>query len=295
MDAATQTSDRNFSSRKRKPEVCSISLEEKMRHFEAKFCDKNQNLPKVQPISPILSPPTCSIPPTPTPFLTPLTPASTNSQITENIDEKILQELQELFGEEQPAQPEEEIFEEKYDKILQIPAAVVEPLAAPSPEIEQMEQQQQQRDPDEIEREMKEKLKQSIWPCELHHQRTKLRSVMSDIAERNYRHFEKVKQKFDELFDDNDDELSCYSPSIELDEILIRSCSHRISKWVVKALMRPLKDGLIENRCLFKKLARRLAEGIILMDQYPSERFVKDYIEDYFCHKRVIQTIEDIV
>lgn len=265
-----------------------------MRHFESKFCDTTKSKVKfeIQPPldavpSTIFSPPTstASIPPTPTPFLTPLTPAST-STFDSSIDEKILHELQELFGEEETTAQEEEIFGEKCDKaIIEIKPEVESPELDP----------QEMEDPEMQKLEMQEKLKQSIWPCELHYQRTRLRNLMSDIAERNYRHFEKVKQRFGDLFDDDEDELSCYSPSIELDEILIRSCSHRISKWVVKALMRPLQDGLIKNRCLFKKLARRLAEGIILMDQYPSERLVKDYIQEYFCHNRVIQSIEDIV
>lgn len=58
--------------------------------------------------------------------------------------------------------------------------------------------------------------------------------------------------------------------------------------------MRPMKEGLIANRYLFKKLAKHIAEGIILLDQYPDETLVKDYINEYFCRHRAIQNLDDI-
>lgn len=68
------------------------------------------------------------------------------------------------------------------------------------------------------------------------------------------------------------DNFSCFtdSPTIELDEILMSSCKKRIAPWIVKHL-KPMSDGLIENRFLFKKVARHIAEKVILHDQYPGE------------------------
>lgn len=48
------------------------------------------------------------------------------------------------------------------------------------------------------------------------------------------------------------------------------SCKKRIAPWIVKHLQ-PMSDGLIENRFLFKKVAKHIAEKIILDDQYPGE------------------------
>lgn len=235
--------------------------------------------------------------PTPTPFLTPQTPASTCTTISTgpSMDEKIELELQQLFGEEAAGanNTNDDINDIFGDNDAEAVPVGREETREPSPELHPFEQVE---DTEAKEHEITEKLKLSIWPCELHHQRQRLRVVLSDIAERNYRHYEKVRSRFEELFGDDDDEnvLAPYSPSIELDEILISSCRRRISKWVVKALMKPLKMGLIGNKFLFKKLAKRIAEGIVFIDQYPDERFVKDYIQDYFCENRNIQSNEDI-
>ena len=95
------------------------------------------------------------------------------------------------------------------------------------------------------------------------------------IAEDNYRRYERLVQtQFVTLFgadDGEEQDLGPYSPSIELNEVLVSSCRQRIAKWVVQALMRPLNDGLIGNRFLFKKLAKRLADGIIYQNQYPGK------------------------
>lgn len=48
------------------------------------------------------------------------------------------------------------------------------------------------------------------------------------------------------------------------------SCKKRIAPWIVKHL-KPMNDELIENRFLFKKVAKHIAEKVILQDQYPGE------------------------
>ncbi|KFB52940.1 AGAP012993-PA-like protein [Anopheles sinensis] len=143
-----------------------------------------------------------------------------------------------------------------------------------------------------------EDLRRSMWPCELHMQRMKLRGLLVRIAEDDYRRYENlVQSQFVTLFGEDDGEeqdLGPYSPSIELNDVLVSSCRQRIAKWVVQALMRPLNDGLIENRFLFKKLAKKLADNIIYLNQYPDKRFVRDYITDYFCEHSNIKNINDI-
>ncbi|XP_035894361.1 uncharacterized protein LOC118504245 [Anopheles stephensi] len=141
-------------------------------------------------------------------------------------------------------------------------------------------------------------LRCSMWPCELHMQRMKLRNLLVKIAEDDYRRYERlVQSEFVALFgadDGEEQDLGPYSPSIELNEVLVSSCRQRIAKWVVQALMRPLNDGLIANRFLFKKLAKRLADGIIYQNQYPDKKFIRNYVNDYFCAHAQINSIDDI-
>ncbi|XP_053969687.1 uncharacterized protein LOC128871725 isoform X2 [Anastrepha ludens] len=113
-------------------------------------------------------------------------------------------------------------------------------------------------------------LRHSLWPCELYMQRRRLTASLSRLIEEDFRWHDIIKWKFQTLFgEDSDDEFATCSPSIELDEILICSCIRRISPWMVKHLMKPMQDGLIANRFLFKKLAKKLAHSIVLENQYP--------------------------
>lgn len=57
---------------------------------------------------------------------------------------------------------------------------------------------------------------------------------------------------------------------MELDEILMSSCRKRIAPWIVKHL-KPMRVGFIETRYLFKKVAKHIADKIILRDQYPGK------------------------
>uniref|UniRef100_A0A336M2D0 CSON008365 protein n=1 Tax=Culicoides sonorensis TaxID=179676 RepID=A0A336M2D0_CULSO len=253
------------------------------------------------------------VPATPTCLLTPAS-TCTNSTREDDIDLKIMQELSEMFGDDEKDEAEG-IFEEPVEPLQQVMKEIeafgtketnekseVAPL-----KLNQLEQSSEKspiidlktlsdmKDPEEREKEIKEQLMSSVWPCELHHQRMRLRHILSDIAERNFRKYEKIKQRFRELFDDDEseNELAPYSPSIELDEILIASCRKRISNWVVKSLMKPYKNGQIA-KFLFKRLAKLLANNIIYQDQYPSEVFVKEYIYEYMCKHPRIECYDDM-
>ncbi|XP_037821376.1 uncharacterized protein LOC119610301, partial [Lucilia sericata] len=133
-------------------------------------------------------------------------------------------------------------------------------------------------------------LSKSIWPCELFMQRRKLSESLARLIEEDLRWHDVMKWKFVQLFgEDSDDEFTPCSPSIELDEVLIGSCIRRISPWVVQHLMKPMRDGLIGNRFLFKKLAKSLARSIIMENQYPDESIIKDCVETFFClHQAVM-------
>lgn len=123
-------------------------------------------------------------------------------------------------------------------------------------------------------------LKESMWPCELHMQRMRLRQVYAQRSESEFRNTVKIKRKFTALFGACDqafdeDFEGPYSPSIELaDPILLGSCLKRIAPWVVKHLMVPMRRGLIADRYLFKKLAKHIAEGVLAVNQYPGENCV---------------------
>uniref|UniRef100_A0A182VS15 Uncharacterized protein n=1 Tax=Anopheles minimus TaxID=112268 RepID=A0A182VS15_9DIPT len=208
------------------------------------------------------------------------------------MDDEILKELQAMF---EPSDEEVNIFgwSEDQDQSRVFPN---EPLpsthfAPPtSPKIDRKILHPVAPEPQD--------LRTSMWPCELHMQRMKLRSLLVKIAEENYRRYERLVQtEFVALFGEDDGEeqdLGPYSPSIELNEVLVSSCRQRIAKWVVQALMRPLNDGLIANRFLFKKLAKRLADGIIYLDQYPDKKFIRNYVNEYFCTHAQIKSMEDI-
>lgn len=113
-------------------------------------------------------------------------------------------------------------------------------------------------------------LSKSLWPCELFMQKRKLSESLARLIEEDLRWHDIIKWKFVELFgEDSDDEFTPCSPSIELDDVLMGSCVKRISLWVVKHLMKPMKHGLIGNRFVFKKLAKHIARSIITENQYP--------------------------
>ncbi|XP_068155668.1 uncharacterized protein [Drosophila tropicalis] len=142
-------------------------------------------------------------------------------------------------------------------------------------------------------------LHNSRWPCELYAQRRRLNACLIRILEEDWRVEISLREKFYELFgEDSDEEFATHitSPSIDLvDEVLLASCILRIRPWIVRNLMSPLQDGLIGNRFLFKKLAKKLANCIVLANPYASQSQVKETVEDLFCIKpRGIQNAYDL-
>ncbi|KAH8359788.1 hypothetical protein KR093_008887 [Drosophila rubida] len=130
-------------------------------------------------------------------------------------------------------------------------------------------------------------LRHSRWPCELYAQRRRLNACLVRLLDADWRCEDALRYKFHMLFGvDSDDEFATEitSPSIDLvDEVLMASCILRIRPWIVHHLMRPLQEGLIANRFLFKKLAKMLANNIVLSNPYSSERQVKEAVEQLFC------------
>uniref|UniRef100_A0A1B0EZ59 Set2 Rpb1 interacting domain-containing protein n=1 Tax=Phlebotomus papatasi TaxID=29031 RepID=A0A1B0EZ59_PHLPP len=142
----------------------------------------------------------------------------------------------------------------------------------------------------------KDSLRDSIWPCELRMRRKKLYEIMCSVGEFSLRRYEKVKVVFLELFgEDSDDEEAPISPSTDMDSVTLSSCRKRIAPTIVKHLMKPFNEGLIANRWLFKKLAKSLADSIVIENDYPDERYIKNFIEDYFAFHPKVVDVTDIV
>ncbi|XP_013102189.2 uncharacterized protein LOC106083601 [Stomoxys calcitrans] len=138
-------------------------------------------------------------------------------------------------------------------------------------------------------------LSNSLWPCELFMQKRKLSDSLARLIEEDLRWHDIMKWKFKELFgEDSDDEFAPCSPSIEMDDILMGSCVKRISPWIVKHLMKPMKHGLIGNRFIFKKLAKHIARSIIMENQYPDESIIKECVENYFCLHQAVMHLDDL-
>lgn len=173
------------------------------------------------------------IPATPTCLLTPASTCTSfslqSSNAQDDIDAKIMQELQEMFGTGDDNLVEN-IFDDGYNPELEkviiheiqsydetkVKQKVVDSQTAKSVSANQnpivhqgidcrnnnspsidLGTLSEMIDPEQKEREIKEQLKQSLWPCELHHQKMRLRNILSEIAEKNFRKYEKVNyQKF---------------------------------------------------------------------------------------------------
>lgn len=189
-----------------------------------------------------------------------------------DIEDDITKELHEIFGtNNDQLDPVEEIFGESISIPTDCVGRVVIPLVKsdPSTSVAVIAPQSLERIASPP-RDYAEELNNSIWPCELHRQRLHLHQVLENISEKGWRHNDKVKRRFLQLFgEDDDDEFGPYSPSLAMNDVLMASCKKRIAPWIVKALMTPMKDGLIANRFLFKKVAKSIAEAVIAENQYP--------------------------
>ncbi|GAB0086724.1 hypothetical protein DMENIID0001_008880 [Sergentomyia squamirostris] len=196
--------------------------------------------------------------------------------------------LEKLFAFEEK---EEDIFENTAEYGAQIQLVLSEtahkftPEAAKSPNIHILKE----KDPKDI-------LRDSMWPCELRMRRRKLYDIMCAVGDESLRHYERVKTVFHDLFGaDSDEEEAPLSPCDDMDTVTADSCKKRIAPMIVKHLMKPFKENLIANRWLFKKLAKRMADNIIMENDYPDERYIREFIDEYFCIHPTINDINDIV
>lgn len=258
------------------------TLDEKLRYFEFKMnnekkisTQKTQSVPKsIKKPKPAISltpsfvhtPESLPPPATPPSFLASSFP---QKDIDQDIENDITRELHKIFGTPQFLDPVEEIFGESISLQPDNPTptvvnpTTVKPIAPSVPKI-----------PRPLCIDYTDELNNSIWPCELHRQRLKLHRVLEQISEKGLRHTEKVRRRYLVLFgEDDDDEFGPYSPSLAMNDILMSSCKRRIAPWVVKALMVRMQNGQIANRYLFKKIAKRIAEGILVETQLPGEWF----------------------
>lgn len=123
------------------------------------------------------------------------------------------------------------------------------------------------------------KLKNSVWPSELHLQTINLRALLNAIAEIDYRDYEKIQQKFRNLFGEDEedfiDELGPYSPTPEDNEIILSSSRKRIVNYIVNLLMPYLNDKVIASRELFKKVAKRISDAIFQINNFAGIHIIR--------------------
>ncbi|KAF7987286.1 hypothetical protein HCN44_003048 [Aphidius gifuensis] len=146
----------------------------------------------------------------------------------------------------------------------------------------------------DVKEDKQSKKKKGIWLVERINQITKLRDKMMNISIKNYRKHGRLKEKFIVLFgyDDDADEMMPESP-IHIEEHLT-SCKERIAPWVVRYLMPYYTKKIIDNKLLFKLVAKHIANVLILQNTFPEEETVNEYINKYFQNKTFIKTENDI-
>lgn len=291
MDASSQTVPAdiglNHVEQRAAHSVRPKTLDEKLRYFELKMntdrkiAQKKQLLPeKLKTAKPrhFIPPPSFastpeSLPPPATPPALLTTPSQTTKGSENDIDDDITNELHEIFGTQHSrVDPVEEIFGESFSDNNEhcTPDVVHDQNNASSPVCHLPSTPLVIQTYDYT-----EELTNSIWPCEYHRQRLKLQRVLENISEKGWRHSEKVKRRFLLLFgEDDDDDFGPYSPSLAMNDVLMASCKKRIAPWIVKALMAPMRNGQIANRVLFKKIAKRIAESVLVETQHPGKRLL---------------------
>lgn len=111
----------------------------------------------------------------------------------------------------------------------------------------------------------------NVWLVERIHQESKLRTKMLELSLNNYRKYGKVKEKFKELFgeDDDEEEMMPESP-IHIEEHL-NACKERIAPWVVKYLMPYYEEKISGNKLLFKAVAKHVSDKLILENTFPGK------------------------
>lgn len=108
-----------------------------------------------------------------------------------------------------------------------------------------------------------------VWFVERIHQVAKLREKMTEISVKNYRKHGRLKVKFCALFGEDEAEEMMPESPIRIEEHLTE-CKERIAKWVVKYLMPFYRDKIIiQNKLLFKAVAKHIADMLILKNTFP--------------------------
>lgn len=108
----------------------------------------------------------------------------------------------------------------------------------------------------------------SIWFVERVYQVSKLKAKMTELSLKDYRRHGRVKEKFIELFGENDDEEMMPDSPICIEEHLT-ACKERIAPWIVKHLMPFYKKRRIKDRQLFKIVAKHVADMLIIENTFP--------------------------
>lgn len=108
-----------------------------------------------------------------------------------------------------------------------------------------------------------------VWLVERIHQVSKLRAKMLELSVRNYRKHGRLRDKFQELFGDDEDEMMPESP-VHIEEHL-NACKERIAPWVVKYLMPYYEKKINGNKLLFKIVAKHVSDKLILENTFPGK------------------------
>ncbi|XP_043268808.1 eisosome protein SEG2 [Venturia canescens] len=132
-----------------------------------------------------------------------------------------------------------------------------------------------------------------IWFVERVHQVAKLDAKMMELSMKDYRKHGRICAKFIELFGAPDEEETMPESPIRIEEHLT-ACKERIAPWVVKYLMPYYTKRIIDNRLLFKTVAKHIADMLIIEKTFPEEDCVDAYIRDYFRNKTSIKIESDI-
>lgn len=129
-------------------------------------------------------------------------------------DDKIAQNLQALFGDEE----ETDIFGEIVNPMVR-PVEAIQCSETIIDHLEQPHVEYYKNATSQLNAYIKtsydytQELKNSIWPCELHMQRIKLNLVLMEKADKGCRYSEKLKTKFDDLFGpEDDDDYNSFAP-----------------------------------------------------------------------------------
>ncbi|KAK0183374.1 hypothetical protein PV327_001423 [Microctonus hyperodae] len=146
---------------------------------------------------------------------------------------------------------------------------------------------------EEIIEDKQTKKMRGIWFVERVHQVSKLKAKMMELSMRNYRKHGRLREKFLVLFGESDEQEMMPDSPIHIEEHLT-ACKERIAPWVVKYLMPYYTKKIIQDRLLFKTVAKHIADMLIIENTFPEEECVNQYVKNYFRNKTCIKLESDI-